>query len=315
MTGRSPVTLTDSERAALDRRWRLEYQQHRYLEHATSDELQQRLDDIFRNSYFCWRDGRHYGKGDNTKWTCWLTHVLEEITLRKVQGQLRHPKFTRYRNAPRAAELWDGLNLTRNTYLLKFGKEKYMRPLHEQGAFTIFPATKYSDPGLNDAVRDNELTLLTETYGATVDFIKGLHYRVPPELRKPIPVIGPLKRYIHYESNCYMACLGLRYEYRLFDDFSYDSCIVIRDPQRFIEKTRSCMETALPGWDFCAAAVSYQDPSHPTATEDVLFSKHFRFTYQQEFRMVWEAPTRQSSLQPVTLDLGSLEDYCDLLIL
>jgi hypothetical protein len=113
------------------------------------------------------------------------------------------------------------------------------------------------------------------------------------ELLKTTPVIGPLIRHTRYKSNCYVACLGRRYQYRLFDDFGYDSCVVIREPQRFIERTRSCMEGVLPGWAFSASRVSYLDPCHPTPTDDVLFSKHFRFTYQQEFRMVWEAPTRK----------------------
>jgi len=307
--------MTEVDGAALDKQWRLEYQNHRYLEHTTPQELQQRFEDVFQNAYFCWRDGRLYSKGDNTKWTCWLTHILEEFTLRKAQGQLRRPKFTQYRNAPKAAELWDGLDLKKDAYLLKFGESKFMRPLWEQGAFTVFPATKYNDAALNKAVRDDELTLMTQTHGATVDFIEGLRYRIPPELRKPTPVIGPLKRRVRYRSNCYMACFGRRYEYRLFDDFGYDSCVVVRDRKRFIERTRVCMETALPGWDFRASPVSYRDPCHPTPTDDVLFSKHFRFTYQQEFRIVWEAPTRQSTLRPVSLDLGSLTDYCDLLVL
>lgn len=307
--------MSETERTTLDERWRLEYRNHRYLEHAAIGELQQRFEDVFRNAYFCGRDGKLYSKGDNTKWTCWLTHIFEEVTLRKTPERLRSPKLTSYKNTRRAAELWDRLRLKKGTYLLKLGEVKYMRPLFENGSFSVFSATKYDDASLNPAIRDDELTLRRQSYGATVHFIEGLHYKVPRELRKPIPVIGPLKVTSQYQSNCYMACFSLRYDYRLFDELGYDSCLVIREPQRFIERTRACMEAALPGWNLRASAVSYHDPCHPTRTYDVLFSKHFRFTYQQEFRIVWEPLTKQDALDPIPLNLGPLTDYCDLLVL
>ena len=101
--------MTEAEHSALEKQWRLEYQNHRYLDHATFEELQRRSEDVFRNSYLCGRDGKNYYKEDNTKWACWFTDILEELRLRKAQEQLRTPAFTCYRNAPRAAELWDGL--------------------------------------------------------------------------------------------------------------------------------------------------------------------------------------------------------------
>jgi hypothetical protein len=303
------------EDASLDRQRRFDYRSHRYLEHETPDQLQQRFEDLLRNAYFCWRDGKLYSKGDGTKWMCWMAHLLEEFSLRGMRGPLRLPKFTSYRNASRAAELWDGLNLEKGTYLLKFGETQYMRPLWEKGAFTIFPATKYNEAVLNEAIRDDELTLMQQSCGATINSVQDWRTGIRHDFDRPIPIIGPLKRETRYESNCYVACFGRRYEYRLFDDFGYDACVVIREPQRFIERIRECMALALPGWDFCGAAVSYRDPCHPTPTDDVLFSKHFRFTYQQEFRIVWEGPTRQTTLGPVPLDLGSVTDYCDLVIL
>jgi len=307
--------MTDTlQIATLDREWRLEYRNRRYLEHQTSEQLQERFEDLFRNAYFCGRDGRIYSKGDDTKWVRWMSHVLEELTLRMMRGPLL-PKLTRYRNAARAAELWDKLKLNKNTYLLKFGESKYMRPLWEKGRLTVFPATKYDNPTLNEAIRDDELTLMQQSCRATINSLQDWRTGIRHDFDRPVPIIGPLKQETRYESNCYMACFGRRYEYRLFDDFGYDSCLVIREPQLFVERIRACMALAVPGWDFCAAAVSYRDPCHPTPTDDVLFSKHFRFTYQKEFRTVWEGPTRQGTLEPIPLDLGSLIDYCDLLVL
>jgi hypothetical protein len=299
-----------------DRQWREEYRGRRYLEHATNEVLQARLLDLTKNAYFCHSDGLMYSKGDDTKWMCWLTHIFEESTLRAGRSVLRRPPGAHYRNARRAAELWDPLNIHKGTYFLKFGEAKYVRPMYEYGKFMISPASKYADPSLNDAIRDNyERRIETFSSGGTVGFIKGVEYKVPPEMRKPIPIIGPMKYTTEYDSNCYMACFGMRYEYRLFDDMSYDSCLVIRDPRRFIERVKMCSEDELPGWTGRASPVIYHDPFHPSCNNDVLFSKHFRFAYQKEYRIVWEPPDKQAALSAISLELGPLTEYCDLLIL
>jgi hypothetical protein len=62
--------------------------------------------------------------------------------------------------------------------------------------------------------------------------------------------------------------------------------------------------------------VAYHDPFKPVKDVDVLYTKHFRYSYQSEFRMTWERDESGASLlQPIYLELGSLTDYCTLLVL
>jgi hypothetical protein len=44
-------------------------------------------------------------------------------------------------------------------------------------------------------------------------------------------------------------------------------------------------------------------------------TKHFRYYYQREFRIVWlpPEPTQAMSLTPVFLDIGNLSDFCDVI--
>lgn len=257
-----------------------------------------------------------YSKGDRTKWMQLGSHILEESTLRGTCSTLKKLPPTCYKNARRAAELWNPLGIAKGSYLVKFGDVRYLRPMYEHGIFTIFTASKYSDPSLNDAIRDaDERRFETLSVGGTVNFIEGMDYKVPPEMRKPIPIIGPLKFTTEYDSNCYVACFSWHYEYRLFDDFKYDSCLVIRDQERFIERLRMCSEDKLPGWTGRALAVTYYDPYHPPKSNDVIFLKHFRYTYEHEYRIAWEPPVKQGTLSPIPLDLGPLKKYCDLLVL
>ena len=116
----------------------------------------------------------------------------------------------------------------------------------------------------------------------------------------------------------------MKYDYRLFDDFSrggqepYDSCLVIRNPQAFIDRMRECGETKLPGWDFNESPVTYRDPHHPVrgpGPVDVFFTKHFRYAWQREFRMAWLPPNAGDRLESVEFELGPLGDYCELLSL
>lgn len=49
----------------------------------------------------------------------------------------------------------------------------------------------------------------------------------------------------------------------------------------------------------------------------MLYTKHFKYTYQDEFRATWERETlpEGKALQPIFLNVGSLTDYCNLFFL
>jgi hypothetical protein len=306
--------MTDSTKTAeQDALWRFQYRELRYLKFATADEIQERHDDIIRNAYFVARDGRLYSKGNYTRWMQLLAHILEEAALRKIE--LVREKIAPYRSALRAAELWDALDLQRGTYLLKFGKSEFMTPLYEKGLLQVSPASTYLDDKFNRAIRDDERKFVQESLGATVQFPPGRGYSIPREQWLSVPVVGTLKQITAYESECYMACFSMRYEYRLFDEFGYDACLVIRTPLRFLDMIKARSATVLPEWQFSAGRVFYRDPFYPSPSQDVLFSKHFRFAYEQEFRLVWEPPSKQESIKPILLELGALSGDCDLLVL
>src|SRR5258708_30086572 len=123
------------------------------------------------------------------------------------------------------------------------------------------------------------------------------------------------KRPLKSESEYYIACLADAYEYRLYDDFGYDACLLIRNRGRFIDDIRCCTASVLRGWSFTADRVTYRDPYHPLRNNRVCFSKHFRYAHQQEFRFVWNPPTKIEKFDYLDINLSSLSEYCGLLIL
>jgi hypothetical protein len=61
--------------------------------------------------------------------------------------------------------------------------------------------------------------------------------------------------------------------------------------------------------------VTYIDPLLPSVTmPDVPMSKHFRYTYQHEYRFVWLPTEAKGQLSYVDLELGPLKDIAELVI-
>lgn len=93
--------------------------------------------------------------------------------------------------------------------------------------------------------------------------------------------------------------------------------VVIRDPLRFLKAMKEAGEKVLSSYQFYFDAVQYRDPFQPKPERDALYTKHFRFSYQDEFRLTWEREPipGEPPLQPIFLELGPLTDYCDYLVL
>jgi hypothetical protein len=67
--------------------------------------------------------------------------------------------------------------------------------------------------------------------------------------------------------------------------------VVITQPDFFIAQIRDTISAKLPGWTFVAESVEYFDPffARPHQMAAQLF-KHFRYSYQKEFRLLWVPP-------------------------
>ncbi len=301
--------------------WQHVYRQRRYLEHAKAEEIKQRLQDLMDNLSYFNEEGKIVMKNplEEGEWEL-FTHVLEELKLRgEVVGpeliQGAHFGGRRYVSCKRAAQLWKGYGLPQGTYLLKFSKLKYLRPLLNAGSLRVAPASFYHDPSLNFSIRDKELEFTEELYGAKVHYPPDQDFSVPKDQWIEMPVIGNVKSVVRSDGDYYIACFSSQYEYRLYDDFEAEACLVIRDIGRFAKSLQVRVEEMLPGWKFSFGGVDYRDPYHPNPKVNIFFCKHFRYAYQKEFRFVWEPPPKQEVLKPIHLELGPLKDYCELLCL
>jgi hypothetical protein len=106
---------------------------------------------------------------------------------------------------------------------------------------------------------------------------------------------------------------------RLFLDFSgVTSCLIIRDPDEYLQRVMRGIDQHFAferEWEAATAPLMYCDDVDPTLSTPNLpivpFTKHFRFAYQCEWRVVF-APAVELAKPPshITLELGDLSDIC-----
>jgi hypothetical protein len=105
-------------------------------------------------------------------------------------------------------------------------------------------------------------------------------------------------------------------EPRLFIDYNADSCVIIRDRTQFTEMLRSANPIQLSGAAMRDGSAEYVDPLLPTKPNTfVPFLKHFRYSYQNEHRFCWLPPSAIPKVTHVDVQIGSLKDFSDLIVL
>lgn len=105
-----------------------------------------------------------------------------------------------------------------------------MERLHESGALRVQPATYFSQTEHDGAVRDNELTGSVPVALSRDDIVRLVKnpQDVPPD--------APDQRIdvtFKFPTDYWLYCVTTFVEPRLFVDFNPDSCVIIRDHQKF----------------------------------------------------------------------------------
>jgi hypothetical protein len=305
-------------------RWRQNYRIRPYLEHSSEQQLAARLRYIIENMTTLQLDGKigaltaePHGK----MWWELFTHVLEEYARRKAsppEGFLKdagvpkvmHPIAEASIRAIRATSV-----PAEGTYLVKLGQREHMIEFYKRGRLRIAPASTYADPSLNTAIHDDELSL--HTYGLQSEVLIEVFDPATRKRKGATRPIGNLTYTSRSKTNYYVYCMGLSLDYRLFGDFGYNACVIIRDYAAFEDRLSKAVAAHLPEWIGGGGPVHYVDPYNCTKDDiDVFFGKHHKFWYQREYRCAW-IPSGQSisALQPFFVELGSMRDICQLVVL
>jgi hypothetical protein len=278
--------------------WESQYREARYMRQLAAPELDQRFFDVFNNyndvtskGLFA-PSGFEGAKEPNLYWLEALTHVSEEYGLRgrgwPVADRTRVSMFSvegyDYAKAARALEHVSA----KRPFLARYSSRRYVTEMFETGRIRVAPASSYDDPSLDVARRDDELRVSNG--------------------RRPI---------MRARSDYLVYCLSATLKPRLFGDFAEtDAVLVIHDIGEFFARLDKAAASLPFPWEGTVGAVKYFDPLRTDFANVVPgFWKHFRFAYQVEWRFTWFPHVSGGALKPVFLELGSLKDISETILL
>jgi len=288
-------------------------------------ELDQRIRDIFLNLLRV----NHEAKigiipitPANEIWLEKWTHILEEMQLRHgpypagFTHDILHseplPDFASDL-ASKAASALSSIGLKQGDVFIKFGKREYMERLHLEGSLRIQPASYFSKTEHNGAVRDDELALNLCVFLSRNDILKLA--RNPQNVPTDVPD-HRLEVGFRALGDYWLYCVTNSVEPRLFVAFNADSCVIIRARDRFTRLLREATCSRIPGAAMRDGSAAYVDPLLPTTSNiDVPFAKHFRYAYQDEYRFCWLPSPPGKQLTHIDVQIGSLRDFSDLILL
>ncbi|WP_020655202.1 hypothetical protein [Massilia niastensis] len=96
---------------------------------------------------------------------------------------------------------------------------------------------------------------------------------------------------------------------RLFDVLApADTCLVIHNTEEFGERLHRAVQRMLPNWAGIDGPVEYGSRSRLGAA----FTKSLAHSQEQEWQFAWRSMSANASLHPVTVNIGSIEQFAEL---
>lgn len=296
--------------------WEMEYRDKPYLKHTSNKDLYTRVNDIIKNSWILTKEGKIAYRpilSEGWYWISRWTHILEEFRTRGdgipmglQQGAMPIPTYPK---TPSAVTALKGRNFNNKGYLFKYGSKKHLKKMYEKGDLRISPVTKYNDSSLNSAINDDEQMLSTflNPNNTQINHISknGTTNRIKP--------IGNIEVTHQADTDYYAYCMADVYDYRLFDDFEYDACIIIKDVDKFIGSIKNTVAEFIEGCKFIKNKVKYIDPLNPPYIKsiDIYFCKHFRYAYQKEIRIILLPDKQVKNLKDLYINIGCMSEYAE----
>jgi hypothetical protein len=287
--------------------WEFQYQIYRYLKNIENGALVQRYRDIYRNFCILVREERDvipvnsflsswywYRKEHQMRYEFFLRNLSLPLPLPCPRGSFAAPVRP---EGPNSCDI-----------IFRYGDSQFMRLFVESGEIRISPASVYKDGPVSDPRTDDELNIHR--------YLPGQHTRVTTKEGKEIPIIGDFHETYSIPMNYYTLCMSTDFEPHLFEEFGYNSCVIIKDPEQFAARLEASTKSLLPNWHFHHNPVEYFDPYEPYENQylDPVMCKDFRFAYQMEYRVIWHPLDHGSAKDYIVVRVGSLEDICELYV-
>lgn len=299
--------------------WRHEYLSFPYLLGAPDERIWARFRDVFINTTELNNDAKvvPLPVEPPDSFAHKFTHLLEELGARgglpiQMVEDARRPVLRYFENGdPIAVKIFEGYEPPEKPFLVKYGKREFLEPMLTSGRLRICPASFYNNVQFDDAIKDDEIhrPFFIPTYR---ERLNGVHYLDFQGHRIQfgddditLPIMMP---------DYFLFSLCDHIYYRMPTDFGADAALIIRDPNLFIQRLISAFLARWPDWRPRHGPVVYYDPYRDYSKVRIPeMSKHFGYAYQREVRVVLQGKTfSEVALEPEFLEIGSMEDYSDL---
>ena len=110
-------------------------------------------------------------------------------------------------------------------------------------------------------------------------------------------------------NNCLTLSFSQVWDKELFEHLApADSCLVIHNTEEFGERLHRAVQRTLPSWAGIDGAVEYGVRAAPGAA----LTQTAAEAPEHEWQFAWRAMAPQMSLNPVTVKIGSLEQFAEL---
>lgn len=289
----------------------LAYHRKPYMRTFSRQEYAQRWGDIQTNMMRINKRGL-ISMADPRKEPIWMQRWSDLLAEQQYRGGIPSDLPSSEAVESFLANLKNKIFVDDETYMLeraifKFGQRSHIQASFDDEVLRFMPASYYSSPELNNAQKDSEtsfsFTLMPEVLGA----LDGLSGMLPFELGEADDRLT-----VQFDAleDYYMWCAADRFDPRTPYAFNYDTMLAIYNKKKFLKEIkRSLME--IEGKHSQARSVDYFDPyTELSATVDVAFAKHFRFSYQREFRIVTHLAGPPS---PIFVPVPGLKSYSEVI--
>ena len=202
---------------------------------------------------------------------------------------------------------------TNDLRLYRFSKRQYICELAHYGRLCLNPATTYARSGLSMGAYDPSELRLTQRLSPATRF--EVFARDTGRSKGQLEFMGDITATAQLETNYYVFCMSSRYGVDQYARFNADTCLVIADPDRFINQACKVIMQILPGWAVDAGTVRYRSSENffslRPLNQDVYYHKQSDYHAQNEVRIVCSPPRGDYTydLQPLIVGIGNLHGY------
>lgn len=301
--------------------WRVQYLQHPYLLLCSDEELEERWIDVFANTVTLNEEGKIgvelEGIHEPGHMTETFTHMLEACSARggveaeqMEKGKAELQKYFEH-GEPLGVAMFKNMPRRIKNSIVKFSRYEFLEPMLRQGRLRLAPASYYARGSHLKSVRDLEThkTLRIPVVSEALAGETHINYDGKNLLIEGGAVTLPL---VVPDYFLFSTCLDL--DRRMPTDFEADAALIIRDADGFFHKVKKAFEKQIDQANFYHGPVKYFDPFRwkPDGTILPEMMKHFAFSYQKEHRIVALPVTRELQVEPVFLEIGSMQDYAEI---